>query len=327
MYAGNLSSQTYSRLTTDELLNRVVTNGADFINHYPDIRLNYTLPLIDTTVAIELARLLGQERLIGLTTAIGLQLKDDSLKQMFLNNILEHDTTCNAEAVSTNKFYEVASTYSYGYLAEVMLNQLEKNDSNFLQTALKEFEFWAPLAAGYFDTIPKSGFRQFAIKSGRKKFSPCLLASPGNCSLWVSCIYLITGKEEYGSANEQFNHVYKKFMTAFRVEKKIDNRKDLVRFGKKEIITFDKTQTALDSLDFESIPAIKEKFDKCRKGDEWQIKIYTHGTKALLLLYEGERMRIGFSKQMVGYSSIYLAELNSPSTIQLTKVNYRERYL
>ena len=98
---------------------------------------------------------------------------------------------------------QVQRVFRYGRFSKVMLAQTNARDTNLLKITIKEFEFRAPMAQGYIDIIVKSGMHQLAIKSGKSKFAPCMLASAGNCSLWIACLYLITGKEEYGSSNEQ----------------------------------------------------------------------------------------------------------------------------
>jgi len=207
-----------------------------------------------------------------------------------------------------------------------MLEQIDKSDTNFLKTATKEFEFWAPMASDYIDIIMKPGMHQLAIKTGKRKFTRCMLASAANCSFWIACIYLITGKEEYGSANEQLNEVYRKLMNRLRIDKRTDKRKGIIRLGKQNIMTTSVPVNTLDSLDFETIPALKEKFDKARSKDNCQILIYTHGNKGLLFLYYSEKLTMGFSKRVFGFPSVYLTELTTPSTIQLTNIDYRDRY-
>ena len=137
---------------------------------------------------------------------------------------------------------------------------------------------------------------------------------------------MITGKEDYGSSNEQLNEVYWKFMRLMRIDKQADNRKDLIRFGKDNTITTSTAIKSLDSLGFDSIPELKEKFDNVRKKDDGKIIIYTHDKKALLYLDYTEMVRMGLSKQAMSSPTLYLVELNSPTTIRLTKINYRDRY-
>jgi hypothetical protein len=330
----NVTSQTLSRYTTAELLNRARTSGTGFINSYPEIQVNYALPLIDSVVAVKLAKISGLHNTNSLfqqhfdyTYAIGLQCRDDSLKQILLTALVEYDKLCDDPIIAKNEYDQPNVKYVYEYsnmCKSAMLKQLKKDDTSLLKIATKEFEFWAPFAWGYLDTVLKPGLRQLSM--GKRKFKPCLLASFINGSFWAYCIYFISGKEEYGSANDQLNEVYKKFMKINREKKDPDERKDFVRLGRTTVIPLTNSTNTLDSLDFETIPALREKFDKNRKNDTWQIIIYTHGHKGLIFLYYSERRSIGFSKQWVGSSSIYLAELNTPSTIQLTNIDYRERY-
>ena len=325
--ANNVSSQTLTRYTTTELLNRAKINGAGFTNSYPEQELNYTLPLIDSAVALELTKLSGLHVSNNYTYAISLQCRNDSLKQMVLNDLLVHDKFCKDTMISKIKYddHSVAGVYEYGRLSNAMLAQTDKEDTGFLKIANKEFEYWAPMAKDYMDTIMKSGMHQLAIKSGKRKFTPCMLASPGNCSLWVACIYYITGKKEYGSANEQVNEVYRKLMKKLRIDKKTDNRKGVIHYGKEKIITPAAPVISFNSLDFEMIPELKEKFDNVRKKASWEIIIYTNGNKALLLLYDEEKM-MSLSKREIAIKSMYLIELTSPSEIHLTNIDYGQRY-
>ena len=77
----------------------------------------------------------------------------------------------------------------------------------------------------------------------------------------------------------------------------------------------------------ETIPVLKEKFDDYKKKEISSIVLYTNVGKALLLLYSSEKTLVGFSKQYVGASSLYLLELIAPNTLQMTPINYRERFL
>ena len=284
-------------------------------------------------VAVELARLSGLygsniplNQYPDYTYAIGLQCRDDSLKQMLLMTLLKYDELCNTPMITKNGYVMSNAKDVYEYsnmLKNAMLKQLKKDDTNFLKIATKEFEFWAPFAWGFLDTVAKPGLHQLSM--GKRKFYPCVLASTYNASLWASCIHFITGKEEYGSANDQPNEVYKKFMKTGILKKDPDDRKGFVRMGKTDIITTTSINS-LDSLDFESIPALKEKINKYHNKKEWQTIIYTHGNKGLIFLDYSEKMLIGFTKREVGSSSVYLVELNSPTTIQLTNITYRQRY-
>jgi hypothetical protein len=317
-------------------LNRAKKEGANFINNYSEIQLNYALPLIDSAVALELARLSGINNggilfnlYSGYAYAIGLQYADDSLKKMFLTALLAYDKLCNDVLITKNEYSQQAvnGKYIYEYsniLKNAMLRQVQKNDTNLLTTANKEFEFWAPFASDYFETIAKPGWHQLSI--GKRKFKTCMFAAPKNAALWASCIYLVTGKEDYGSSNDQLNEVYKKCVKIGGVKRNPEERKGFIRLGEPHIITSPLSTNTLDSLDFESIPSIKEKFAKNKKKDDWEIVIYTNGAKALIFLYYSESIRIGISKRLIGSSSTYLVELKTPSTLQLTSIDYRERY-
>jgi len=220
--AFDLSSQTLLKYRTAELLNKAKITGADFLNNYPEVQLNYALPLIDSAVAVELARLAGLSnsgtffsQYPGYAYAISLQYEDDSLKQMLLNALLEYDKFCDDPGIAKNQYGSLAingkAPYEYSdVLKNAMLKQVQKNDTTLLKIVTNEFEYWAPFASRYFDTISKPGWHQMSV--GKRKFNPCVLASPVNASLWASCIYLLTNKEEYGSSNDQLNEVYKKFM-------------------------------------------------------------------------------------------------------------------
>lgn len=323
----HLSSQSYSRFTTSELLNITKADNLNFKGSFAADQFNYALPLIDSMVAVELAKLFGLHIEDNYVYAIGLQCRDDSLKQLILDNLIDHDKLCTSTLISKNNYDQqgAAAIYEYGRLSKVLLEQTDTKDTNLLKIAGKEFEYWAPMAQDYIDIIMKNGIHQLAIKSGKTKFAPCVLASAGNCSLWIACIYLITGKEEYGSANEQLNEVYRKLMKRLRIDKKTDNRKDFIRFKKEDIITSAIPLKTLDSLDFETIPELKEKLENVRKKNGWQINIYTHLNKALLYFGYTEIDKTGFSRNKTfDLSSMYLAELNTPTTIKLTKIGFRE---
>src|SRR5678816_3851694 len=126
---------------------------------------------------------------------------------------------------------------------------------------------------------------------GKRKFNPCMFAAPVNAGLWASCIYLLTGNEEYGSPNDQLNDVYRKFLKIGAVKRDPEERNGFIRFGKTDIITSAVAINTLDSLDFEKIPELKEKFDKKRKKENWEIIIYTNGSRGLLFLNYSESVR------------------------------------
>ena len=324
--APDLSAQILSRYTTTELLNRTKADNNGFNPGYPEEQIDDALPLIDSAVAVELAKLSGSFPYSRFTYAITLQCPDDSLKQIALTHLLEYDKLCNGAVMTKNNYDkpDVSTVYQYGRLKNALLAQTQKNDSELLKTAIKEFEFWGPFASDYIHIVLKPGMHQLSM--GKREFNPCVLASVENCSLWIACIYMITGKEDYGSSNEQLNEVYWKFIRLWRIDKQADNRKDLIRFGKDNTITTSTAIKSLDSLDFDSIPELKEKFDNVRKKDDGKIIIYTHDKKALLYLDYTEMVRMGLSKQVMSSSILYLVELNSPTTIRLTKINYRDRY-
>ena len=324
----NLPAQTLSRYTTGELLNRWKANTAGSYRNAED-PFNYALPLIDSAVAVECAKLSAFDIENNYVYAIGLQCHDHSLEKLVLNNLLAHDKLCDSSLISKTNYDQsgAAGIYEYGRFSKVMLAQTNTMDTALLKIAIKEFEFWAPMAQNYIDIIMKSGMHQLAIKSGKRKFAPCMLASAGNCSLWIACIYLITGKEEYGSSNEQLNKTYRKLMKKLRIDKRMDGREDFIRFGKGTMITSAAPANTLDSLDFETIPELKEKFNSIRKKGNWKIIMCTHLNKGLLYLGYTERDKTGFSgNRTFGMSSMYLVELKSPSTIQLTHFHYKENY-
>jgi len=323
-----LLSQTLIRLTTAELLCKTKLDNRGFQPGEDEESIDDALPLIDSSVAVELAKLSGVIPYNRFGYAITLQCQNESLKRMVLTHLLEYDKLCNGTLISKNTYDQqgLAGVYEYGRFTGSMISQTDTGDSNLLSIAAKEFEYWAPMAKDYIDVIMKSGMHQLAIKSGKRKFEPCVLASAENCSLWVACIYLITGEEEYGSSNEQLNDVYSKLMKKLRIDKRMDNRKEFVRLGKTDIITTTLQINALDSIDFEIIPKLKEKLDNTSKKDNAKIIVYTHGKKALLYLDYTEMVKMGFSKQLMRIPSLYLLELDSPTTIRLTKINFRERY-
>ncbi len=318
-----LLSQKLYRFTTTELLSQAKANGSSFINGY---FLNYALPLIDTEVAVQMARIAGAEGPNKYTDMITLQCRDDSLRQFLLNNLLAHDKLCDAPMVAKPAYDQsMSGVYEYWPITNEILTQVE-GDTSFIATATKEFNFWGPMAWGYMDTIMRSGAQQFAIKSGKRKFSPCLLASYGNSTLWASCIYFITGKDEYGSSNDHLNEIYKKVIKVGVRRKNHEEKKGIVQLVKKDIASTTTVVNTIDSLDFDSIPLIKEKLEEVRKNHNWQIIIYTHGNKGLLFLYYEEKMMMELSRQWVGIPATYLVELTSPSTIDFTSIKYRDRY-
>ncbi len=113
-------------------------------------------------------------------------------------------------------------------------------------------------------------------------------------------------------------------MKRLRIDNRTDNRKDFIRFKKEDIITSTLPLKTLDSLDFETIPELKEKLENVRKKKGWQISIYTHLNKALFYLGYEEIDKTGFSRNKTfDMSSMYLAELTTPTTIKLTKIGFR----
>jgi len=47
LHVTKLSGQTFSRVTTNELLNSAESKGISFVENNPEFKLNYALPLID----------------------------------------------------------------------------------------------------------------------------------------------------------------------------------------------------------------------------------------------------------------------------------------
>ncbi len=321
----NLSAQILSRYTTNQLLNKIKATNNGFIPVNDEESIDEAIPLIDSSVAVELAKLSGANPYTRFVYAITLQCPDDSLKQIVLTHLLEYDQLCNGGVVTKNNYYnpQVYNVYQYGWFKNALLAQVKKNDSELLKITIKEFEFWSPFASDYFNIVLRPGIRQLSM--GKREFNPCVLASPENCGLWVECIYMITGKEDYGSSDDKLNQVYRKFMR-MRIDKQADNRKDLIRFGKQNTIATTSAINSLDSLDFNSIPGLKDKFDNVIKKDNAKIILYTNSKKALLYLDYTEMVKMGFSKQLMRSPSLYLLELDSPTTIRLTKINFRERY-
>lgn len=316
-------SQQLARFNTAEILNRAKLNPLDF-NNFPYI--SRALPLIDTSVAVELAKLSGLPVSNPFVNAVTLLCKDSSFRQMLLAGILVHDSLCYHGTIEKNEYDKGASaTYEYWPLTNNVLAQTGRNDTIFLKTAIREFEFWAPFAKGFMDTVMKSGMHQLTI--GKRRFDPCLLAAYGNCRLWACCIYLVTGNEEYGSANDELNEVYRKLLNGGRGKHLVEKRKEFVHFRKKETATLPVPVTGLDSLDFETVPAIKEKFDDARKKENWQITIFTHENKGLFFIYNTTQVTGEFfTKRTASISSLYFAELTTPSTIEITKIDYGDRF-
>ena len=205
-----------------------------------------------------------------------------------------------------------------------MLKQIGDNDTGFLEVAKRQFEFWGPHIIGFYNTVAKPGFHQ--LKIGKTKFEPCLLAGLENGMFWIKSIYLITGKTDYGSPDEQLNKAYKKLINGAGVKRDPDDRPDFIKFGKSNSISLGATYGSLDSLDLEKVPELKEKVEKVRKEKSWKIMMYTHKNKGLILLNYVTSTMIGLSKENINSPTIYFLDLTSPSTLQITNISYRERY-
>ncbi|MEP6617113.1 MAG: hypothetical protein ABJA57_11060 [Ginsengibacter sp.] len=255
-----------------------------------------------------------------------MQLKNYLLKQILLRALLKFDSSCTPIFVTKNDF-ESRLRFKYEYpnfLRNALLKQVDETDTSFLELAKREFEWWGPNIIRFYNTILKPGIHQLTI--GKEKFEPCLLAAQDNGALWAKFIYLITGKKEYGSTNEELNKVYRKLINLTGTKRDPDDRPDFIRFGKSNKISLGASVGSLDSLDFEKVPELKEKFDKTQKEKSWKIMIYTHKNKGLILLNYITSTMIGFSKESLNSPTIYLLDLTGPSTLQITNISYRERF-
>jgi hypothetical protein len=324
------SSQNIVRITTEQLLSDTKKNNASTLNNFPDLLVNFALPLIDSATAVELALIPSAipvpEQFPQYRNAVGLQLKNYLLKQALLKDLLKYDSACTPVPVTKND-YENGLRFKYEYpalLKNALLKQIGDNDTVFLEVAKRQFEFWGPHINGFYNTVAKPGFHQLTIR--KTKFEPCLLAGPGNGLFWIKSIYLITGKTDYGSTDEQLNKAYRKLIHGIGAKKDPDDRPDFTRRGKTSSITLGASYSTLDSLDFEKVPDIKEKIDRVRKENGWKIIIYTHNNKGLILLNYITSTMIGFSKENMNSPTIYLLDLTGPSTLQITNISYRERY-
>jgi hypothetical protein len=318
----NSQAQILTKCTTAELLKKAFDSG--FQGNYPSEELNDAIPLIDTMTAVALTRIGDARSNSFFKYAISLQCHDDSLKQQIINNLLAYDQLCNnGVLIAKNDYNRFTSGYEYGPFRNGLLSQIEKNDTNFLSIAKREFEFWAPFEDEYKSVVSKPGRAQMSM--GKRKFNPCTLAGPANCSLWATCIYYLTGDENYKSPNEKLNESYKRMISGSK--RRIERRKDFIRFGKEETITADTAINSFDALDFETIPELKDKFNKLNKNDGSWAAIYTNGSKALLYMVYSDKMTVGFSKHLMVFPTLYFMQIKMRGTIQLTKINYRERYL
>src|SRR5450631_109760 len=102
--APDLSAQILSRYTTTELLNRTKTDNNGFNASYAEEQIDDALPLIDSAVAVELAKLSGSFPYSRFTYAITLQCPDDSLKQIALTHLLQYDKLCNGAMMTKNNY-------------------------------------------------------------------------------------------------------------------------------------------------------------------------------------------------------------------------------
>ena len=332
-----LAQNNFKRYTTKELLVKAKKEDLGFLNVYPDKELNYAIPLIDSEVALKIGELYVKKVVSnGYNTGpqflfpVGMQIQNEQIKNYLLDKIKPYDCLCadsvERKSIEYNKysFSPVSSLYQYdAALANALYRQTDKSDTALLNHAVRALDFWQPFAWEYLNTITKPGFHQLGIQ--KRNFDPCVLASSVNTHLWVDIIHFITGKTEYASENEKTNFVYKRF--ARSAKKDPDEQKDLIKFGKASIINLQNQCNSLDTLNMETIPVLKEKFDDYKKKEISSIVLYTNVGKALLLLYSSEKTLVGFSKQYVGASSLYLLELIAPNTLQMTPINYRERFL
>ena len=166
--ATTLSAQVLSKCTTAELLNRVKASNNGFNPGFADQQIDDALPLIDSTVAVELAKLSGVIPYNRFAYAITLQCPDDSLKEMVLTHLLEYNKLCNGAVMTKNNYDkpDVSTVYQYGRLKNALLSQTQKNDSELLKIAIKEFEFWGPFASDYIHIVLKPGMHQLSMGKG-----------------------------------------------------------------------------------------------------------------------------------------------------------------
>jgi len=332
-----LAQNNFKRYTTKELLLKAGKEDPEFLNVYPDKELNYAIPLIDSEVALKIGELYVKKVVSnGYNTGpqflfpVGMQIQNEQLKNHLLDKLKPYDCLCadsvERKSIEYNKysFSPISSSYQYdAALTNALYRQTNKSDTALLNQAVRELEFWQPFAWEYLNTIAKPGLHQLGI--GKRNFDPCVLASSANTHLWVDIIHFITDKTEYASENEKTNFVYKRFVRS--AKKDPDEQKDLIRFGKAGIINLQNPCNSLDTLNMETIPVLREKFDDYKKKEISSIVLYTNADKALLLLYFSEKVLVGFSKQYVGSPSLYLLELIAPNTLQMTPIKYRERFL
>lgn len=335
----SLHAQSFTKSTTKELYNNSITEGAAFLNSYPQKQLYYALPLIDSITAIELALLsaagktdfVSADNYPDYVFAIGLQCGNDSLKNILLQEINKYDSKC-AENMPRSKmkiddYRATQMNFSYEYditLRSALYRQVDKSDTAFLNKALAEYKYWGELNWGFNDTSAKPATQRLSM--GKREFDPCLLASPVNGGFWRTCIYWLTGKKEYDFGNAKLNEVYKKTGRQPGNIKDPEDLKSFIRLGKANTVALDASYHDLESVDFDKEPALKEKLDECRKKDLWEIIIYTNGGKGLLYMNYIDKVNVQFSKQSVAVTSVYLLELSSPKTIRISNTGLRDRY-
>ena len=332
-------AQSFTKISTAVLLQKAATDGTTFLNSSPQKQLYYALPLIDSTAAVKLALQSAEGKIDFVSIdnypdyvfAIGLQCRNYALKNILLHEIDKYDSKCTENILRSQMTiadYRVSQmNYSYEYdqtLRAAIYRQVDKNDTALFNKAIDEYKYWGLLNRGYNDTILNPSGQPFSIK--KKEFDPCLLASEINAGFWRTCIYWMTGNDTYNFDNDKLNENYKRTGRQPGNIKNPADLKDFVRPGKRKSITLNASYNDLASIDFDSEPELKAKLDECRTKKLWEIIIYTNGSKGLLYMNYIDQVKVQFNEQPVAITNVYLLELKADKTINISTINYRDRY-
>ncbi len=339
IYSLSTKAQSFAKSTTAALLNKAKTEGTTFLNSSPQKQLYYALPLIDSAAAVKLAlqSAAGKTDFVPVDNypdyvfAIGLQCKNDSLKNILLHEIDKYDSKCAnnipRSQLKIDDYRASQMNFNYEYdqtLRAAVYRQVDKSDTALLNKAIAEYSYWGLLNWGYNDTINKPGGQPFSIK--KKEFDPCLLASEINAGFWRTCIHWMTGKDNYNFGNDKLNEMYKRTERQPGNIKTAEDLKDFARLSKAKTLQLNASYNDLAAVDFDSEPALKEKLDECRKKKLWEIIIYTNGSKGLLYMNYIDQVKVQFNEQSVAITNVYLLELATDKTVKISTIGYRDRY-
>jgi hypothetical protein len=316
-----LFSQSYYKGTTENLLKLLAVKDREF----DDSNIRWAISLIDSSTASELAlnspgiSCDGKNNPENIIAAImARRFRNDVLKTKMLRDMQAFRCRCNdstyREPINKNEsagYYSIDPATYAGFSF-----QFPDKDTSIIQTAVAEFEFWAPLALSYLNTS-SNVFKQ--IGSGKQKLDPCMSAGLQNASVWANYIYNRTGQTDLPFASLKAKTLYDKLLRGKNQVNVPPRFRD--PFTKLNVggVYLNGQYGNLEQLDFEKETTLKSLLDEVRGKQDWNIIIYTNGTRGILY-----RSCIF---QYAKFEQAFLLELEAPSQLTLTRIKLIDFYL